>query len=51
MEEADLRFPAYGFAGHKGYPTRAHLIMLERLGPCPIHRRDFGPVKESWRLF
>ena len=44
MVEADGRFPGYGFAQHKGYPTRAHIDALERLGPCPIHRRGFGPV-------
>ena len=44
MVEADSRFPGYGFAQHKGYPTKAHLEALERLGPCPIHRRGFGPV-------
>ena len=44
MVEADQRFPGYGFAQHKGYPTRAHLDALERLGPSPIHRRGFGPV-------
>ena len=44
MIEADGRFPGYGFARHKGYPTQEHLEALERLGPCPIHRRRFGPV-------
>ncbi len=37
-------FPGYGFAQHKGYPTPVHLAALESLGPCPIHRRSFGPV-------
>ena len=41
----DERFPGYGFAGHKGYPSRAHLEALERLGPCPEHRRSFAPVR------
>ena len=44
MIEADARFPCYGFAQHKGYPTAAHLAALEAQGPCPIHRRSFGPV-------
>ena len=44
MVRADARYPGYGFAQHKGYPTRAHLDALQRLGPCPIHRRGFGPV-------
>ena len=38
--------PGYGFAQHKGYPTPAHLEALKRLGPCPEHRRSFGPVSQ-----
>jgi ribonuclease HII len=38
------RYPGYGFARHKGYPTRDHLAALRRLGPSPVHRRSFGPV-------
>jgi ribonuclease HII len=45
MQELDLRYPGYGFAGHKGYPTLAHREALRRLGPCPEHRRSFGPVR------
>jgi ribonuclease HII len=41
----DLEFPGYGFAGHKGYPTKVHLEALRVLGPCPEHRRSFGPVR------
>ncbi|MBC6402482.1 MAG: ribonuclease HII [Hyphomonadaceae bacterium] len=41
---ADERFPGYGFARHKGYPTAFHRSQLNRLGPCPIHRRGFAPV-------
>ena len=37
--------PGYDFARHKGYPTAAHLTALERLGPCPQHRRSFAPVR------
>ena len=37
-------YPGYGFARHKGYPTKEHLEALRRLGPCPEHRRSFGPV-------
>jgi ribonuclease HII len=44
MEEYDRAWPAYGFAAHKGYPTREHLAALRRLGPCPIHRRTFRGV-------
>ena len=39
------RFPGYGFERHKGYGTAAHLRALERLGPTPIHRRSFAPVR------
>ena len=40
-------YPGYGFARHKGYPTAAHLAALARLGPCPEHRRSFGPVSQQ----
>lgn len=39
------RYPGYGFDRHKGYPTREHLDALARLGPTPVHRRSFGPVR------
>jgi ribonuclease HII len=45
MLELEARYPGYGFAGHKGYPTRAHLQALAELGPSPVHRRSFGPVR------
>lgn len=45
LVELDARHPGYGFAGHKGYASRAHLEALARLGPCPIHRRSFAPVR------
>lgn len=41
----ETRWPGYGFAQHKGYPTPAHLDALARLGPCPEHRRSFAPVR------
>ncbi len=44
MVEADARFPGYGLAGHKGYPTKSHIEALKRLGATPIHRRSFKPV-------
>ena len=47
MEEADLRYPGYSFARNKGYPTPQHLAQLRDLGPCPIHRRSFGPVRDA----
>ncbi len=43
--DLDRQYPGYGFAGHKGYPTAAHLQALEILGPVAIHRRTFGPVR------
>jgi ribonuclease HII len=46
MVEAEQRFPGYGLARHKGYPTREHLDALQRLGVTEIHRRSFGPVRE-----
>ncbi|MNP82737.1 Ribonuclease HII [compost metagenome] len=45
MAELDALYPGYGIAGHKGYPTAVHLEALRRLGPTPIHRRSFGPVR------
>ncbi|MFY0989385.1 ribonuclease HII [Halomonas sp. C05BenzN] len=51
MAALDARHPDYGFARHKGYPTREHLAALERLGPLPEHRRSFGPVKRQLALF
>lgn len=45
MEQLDRLYPGYGFAAHKGYGTREHLDALRRLGPCPIHRRSFAPVR------
>lgn len=45
MQVLDLCYPGYGLAGHKGYPTPSHLEALRRLGPTPIHRRSFAPVR------
>ena len=45
--ELDARYPAYGFARHKGYPTPDHLAALTRFGPCPAHRRSFAPVAQA----
>ena len=39
-------YPGYGFAKHKGYPTKDHIAALARLGPCPEHRRSFAPVAQ-----
>ncbi len=41
MEEYDEMYPEYGFAGHKGYGTKAHIEAIQQYGPCPIHRRSF----------
>jgi ribonuclease HII len=45
MEEFDQTYPGYGFAQHKGYGTGNHLSCLRKLGPSPIHRLYFAPVK------
>ena len=45
MERLGRRWPQYGFADHKGYPTSAHVERLRRYGPSPVHRRTFGPVR------
>lgn len=45
MVELDARFPEYGFAQHKGYPTAYHLEKLALLGATEYHRRSFAPVK------
>ncbi|NOZ00902.1 MAG: ribonuclease HII [Deltaproteobacteria bacterium] len=46
MVEMDVDYPGYGFARHKGYGTREHLDAISRLGPCPIHRMTFAPLKD-----
>jgi len=40
-------YPGYGFDRHKGYPTAYHLERLKVLGPCPIHRKSFAPVRKA----
>ena len=45
MVELDGVYPGYGFRKHKGYGTPEHFGRLRKLGPCPIHRRSFQPVK------
>jgi ribonuclease HII len=45
----DREYPQYGFAGHKGYGTAAHLAALRAHGACPQHRRSFAPVAEVLR--
>jgi ribonuclease HII len=46
MVEMDRRYPGYGLAKHKGYPTAAHLKALKELGVTEIHRRSYAPVKD-----
>jgi len=45
MVEFDKEYPGYGFAKHKGYGTREHIMNIHKLGPCPIHRMSFKPLK------
>lgn len=47
LDALDAQYPGYGFAEHKGYPTPAHLAALARLGPSPVHRRSFAPVRAA----
>jgi ribonuclease HII len=47
MECLHLSYPGYGFDRHKGYPTTQHRSALIALGPCPAHRRSFGPVRAA----
>ncbi|MDP3900732.1 MAG: ribonuclease HII [bacterium] len=46
MRRYDARFPGYGFARHKGYGTVFHREKIQELGPCPIHRMSFAPLRE-----
>ena len=48
MSAFELIYPGYGIGGHKGYPTPVHLEALARLGPTPIHRRSFAPVRQAY---
>lgn len=47
MRQADRRYPGYGFARHKGYATAHHIRCLSELGPTPIHRRSFNPLRQG----
>ncbi len=49
MVELDKTYPGYGLAQHKGYGTKQHLSCLRRLGPSPIHRHSFQPIKDLIR--
>ena len=47
MVQYHQQFPGYGFDEHKGYGTKAHLLAIEELGACPIHRMSFAPLKKT----
>lgn len=54
MVELDKQYPGYGFADHKGYPTKVHMDALDKLGVTPIHRTSYAPVRakiEQMKLF
>lgn len=54
MVALDKTYPGYGFADHKGYPTKVHMDALEKLGITPIHRTSYAPVRakiEQMKLF
>jgi ribonuclease HII len=46
MVEYDQQYPEYGFSVHKGYFTKDHMQALRQFGPCPIHRKTYGPIRE-----
>lgn len=50
MVALDLRYPEYGFARHKGYPTKEHLAALQAHGPLAEHRKSFAPVQRQLAL-
>lgn len=50
MEDYELVYPGYGFAKHKGYPTKEHVNALKKKGVCPIHRLSFRPVKTATKF-
>ncbi|TVP51670.1 MAG: ribonuclease HII [Halomonas sp.] len=50
MVALNIRYPEYGFARHKGYPTKEHLAALAAHGPLPDHRRSFAPVQRQLAL-
>ena len=49
MQRYHKKYPRYGFDKHKGYPTKLHLKMLKRYGPCKIHRKSFRPVANYFK--
>ncbi len=54
MYALDSQYPGYGFAAHKGYPTKVHMNAIDRLGITPIHRTSYAPIRikiEQMKLF
>lgn len=49
MLELEAEYPGYGFAKHKGYPSKVHVECLRMLGPSPVHRTSFAPVRKAMR--
>ena len=47
MQVLDMKYPGYGLAQHKGYPSKAHIAALELLGASPVHRRSYAPVRRG----
>lgn len=47
MQQLDQLYPQYGFAKHKGYPTKSHIKAIEKHGVSEIHRSSFGPVRAA----
>lgn len=45
MDEAETRYPGYGFGSHRGYGVPQHKKALKKLGACPIHRRSYSPIQ------
>ncbi len=50
MERAGVQYPDYGFGKHKGYGTKVHLDAIRSVGPCPLHRVTFAPVRDAKRI-
>ena len=48
MRAHAAQFPGYGFEAHKGYGTSSHMAAIAKLGPCPIHRLTFAPLKSTY---
>ncbi|MCF6193386.1 MAG: ribonuclease HII [Kangiellaceae bacterium] len=46
MKELDKKYPGYGLAQHKGYPTKAHILAIQNLGVVDIYRKSFAPVRK-----